>query len=486
MDPSPVPDAEAAPAQGEDVAPSRKRARFRLILIGVLGVLLVGGGVAAAGGYLGWYGGGGSHPYDVMPASTIAYVQLDLNPSLEQKTQAWSFLHDLPEVQEVTLGQPDPKRVLWSFRDRLWVGSTWTDFDTDLKPWLGDRIGVGILGNPADPNKEAIWVTAIQVTDPAKAVVKLQNWLDATNNSYEVTTRDGYAIITAKQTASIVHEEQAKGLLRTNQRFRGDLASVGEIGWMAGWLDSGQLAANSSTPSDEPGREAFALRFSGDTMELAGRTIGTTHPLVNGSGQLGALPATTGSAFCVTGGVTGVPPAPFPLPLPNVKRPWPKDGLNAADTAALLGNAACVSAPRGEVTNFFSTPNVLGLRIVADDPGRAREVLQTISSDILPGHQLVAVRVDGNLLTAATTKDYLAELAGPGDELSSLPAFTKAVPESRRAALAFFMNLESIGSQYVAPGSPYEAFGTSLKAIGGQYFDEGSGNGSWSVRIVRD
>jgi hypothetical protein len=89
-------------------------------------------------------------------------------------------------------------------------------------------------------------------------------------------------------------------------------------------------------------------------------------------------------------------------------------------------------------------------------------------------------------LTAATTKDYLAELAGPGDELSSLPAFTKAVPESRRAALAFFMNLESIGSQYVAPGSPYEAFGTSLKAIGGQYFDEGSGNGSWSVRIVRD
>lgn len=475
------------PVPDPEVAQPPKRRPLRAMLVGAVALALVGGGIAAAGLYFGWFGGsGGAHPYDVMPSSTVAYVQVDLNPSLEQKTQAWSFLHDLPEVQAVTLGQPDPKRLLWGLRDRLWVGSTWTDYETDLASWLGDRFGVGLLANPTDPNHEAILITAIQVTDQAKATAKLQEWLDATGNtSYEVSTRDGYAVITASSTAGFVHAEQSKGVLGTNQRFRADLASVGAAGWMAGWLDSGQLAAGSPTPSDEPGREAFALRFSGDTMEFVGKTLGTNHPLANGSGQLGALPATTGTAVCVTGAIKGVPPLPFPLPLPQVSRPWPKGGLNAAETAALLGKGVCVSAPASQPPGFFTAPEVLGLRIVADDPGRAREVLRKVSSDILPGHRLEADQLDGSVLTAATSPDYLAELAGPGDPLSSRAVFTRAVPESARAALAFFLDLEPFWRWFAEPGSPYEQFVTSLKAVGGEYFDEGSGNGSWSVRVVR-
>ena len=480
MDPSPVPDAEAAAAQGEEVTPPRKRSRLRLILIGVLGVLLVGGGVAAGGGYLGWYGGGGTHPYDVMPASTVGYVQLDLNPSLEQKTQAWAFLHDLPEVKDVTLGQPDPKRLLWSFKDRLWIGSTWKDYDNEVAPWLGDRIGVGFLVH----DTEQIWVTAIQVTDEAKAKAKLQEWVDATGIDYEVTTRDGYAIITGNTTASIVHAGQAAGLLGQDPRFAADLRSLGGDGWMAGWLDFGALAASSPTPTDEPGRLAFGLRFSADSMEFAGRVTGWKHPLINGAGELGALPASTGSAVCATGNTTGSLPLPLPLPMPRITRPWPQDGLNDVDAAALLGGNVCVSAPGSAVTTLFSGPNVLGMRIVAGDPRRAREVFRTVASDILGDHRLVADRVDGNVVTAATNRGYLTELAEPRDLLSGVPVFTKAVPDSTRAALAFYLNLEPIAPQYVDAGSPYEPFVTSLKAVGGQYFDEGSGNGSWSVRIV--
>jgi hypothetical protein len=482
MDSSPVPDAEATPAQGEDAAPPRRRARLRLVLIGVLGVLLVGGGVAAAGGYLGWYGRGGTHPYDVLPASTIAYVQLDLNPSLEQKTQAWSFLHDLPEVQEVALGQPDPKRVLWSFRDKLWVGSSWTDYDRDVAPWLGDRIGVGFLVR----GTEQIWVTAIQVTDEAKATAKLQEWLDATRNSYEVTTRDGYAIITAKETASIVRAEQATGLLGHNQQFLGDLRTVGENGWMTAWLDFGAVAASSPTPTDDPGRTAFALRFGGDTAEFSGTVRGWKHPMVNGAGQLGNLPASTGSAACTSTAVTGPIPVPVLLPMPSAPNWWANEyGFDDAAIAALFGHGACVSAPGSAVRSLFSVPEVLGLRVVVDDPARAQEVLRKGSADIFEHQPLIADRVDGNVLTAATTRDYLAELAGATEKLSGKPMFTKAVPDSARAAVASYLDLEYIASTYVDPGSPYEPFGTSLKAIGGQYFDEGSGNGSWSVRVVR-
>lgn len=472
MDATPVPEVEAPPPQ--------KRRRLRPLLVGALAVLLVGGGVTAAGGYFGWYGSEGTHPYDVMPASMVAYVQLDLDPSLEQKAQAWAFLRDLPEVK-ATSGQPDPKRILWSFRDRLWLGSTWTDYDTDVAPWLGDRIGFGFLVHDTEP----VWVTAIQVTDEAKAVGKIQEWLDKTQNSYEVTARDGYAIITGKGTASFFHAEQAAGLLGDDPGFTGDLRSVGDDGWLEGWIDFGELAASSDTPSDEPGRASFALRFSGDTMEFDGTMRGGKHPLVNGAGQLGTLPASTGSAVCVTGSITGAPPVPLPLPLPDVTRPWPKDGLNDADTAALLANNVCVSAPDSEVTGLFSGPDVLGMRIVADDPRRAREVLRTVATDILPGHRLIADRIDGNVLTAATSSDYLAQIAAPRDVLSGLPDFTRAVPESTRAALAFYLDLDPFTRRSVDAGSPYEPFVTSMKALGGQYFDEGSGNGSWSVRIVR-
>lgn len=301
-----------------------------------------------------------------------------------------------------------------------------------------------------------------------------------------MTTRDGYAIITAKATASVAHAEQAKGLLGNNQRFMADLRSVGENGWMAGWLDIGALAASSPSPSDEPGRTAFALRFSGDTLEFAGTVIGWKHPLVNGAGQLGTLPASTGSAVCVSGGVTGALPVPLLLPLPSAPDWWASHyGLDDADVAALLGHSVCVSAPSTDTMNLFSVPEVLGLRVVTDDPTRAQEVLRKGSADIFPNQPLVADRVDGNVLTAATTKDYLAEIAGSPDKLSGLPIFTKAVPDSTRAALASYLTLEAIGPSYVETGSPYEPFVKAMKALGGQYFDEGAGNGSWSVRIIR-
>ncbi|HEY3407892.1 MAG TPA: hypothetical protein VGK53_06960, partial [Propionicimonas sp.] len=180
------------------------------------------------------------------------------------------------------------------------------------------------------------------------------------------------------------------------------------------------------------------------------------------------------------------PPVPLPLRLPTAPEWWTsKDGLTDADVSALLGQDVCVSAPATDVGDRFNDVQVLGLRVVTNDPGRAQNALHKVSSEIFDHQTLVADRVEGNVLTAATTKGYLAELAGSPNRLSSLPAFITAVPEHTRAALGFYVNLETIAPRFVDPGSPYLPFLTALKAIGGQYFDEGSGNGSWSVRVVR-
>lgn len=469
-------------APSRPVRPRRDPRRVRIALVTLLAAVLVGGGVAGAGVWFGWFGGGGTHPYDVMPASVVSYVQFDLNPSAEQKFAAWNFLKDVPEVEQAPFGGPDPRRLLWALKDRLWVGSTWTDFDTDVAPWLGDRIGVGMLMH----DTEQILVTAIQVTDENAAMAKLQAWLDATGSDYELSTRDGYVVITAKKTASIVHAEQATGLLNANQTFRADLRAAGENGWLAGWIDFGAISAGSPTPSDATGRTAFALRFSGDTMEVDGTVTGWNHTLVNGSGHLGDLPATTGSAVCVTGAAKDALQVPSLLPLPQSADWWgTQHGFSDDDIDVLLGHGFCVSTPSSDDLAPFSSPDVLGLRAVTPDPSRALTVLRKGSADMFDNLPLGADRVDGTVVTAATSTAYLAELTGSSARLSGTPHFGRVVPESGRAALAMYLDLGPIGSRLVDSGSPYERFARSLEALGGQYVDAGAGNGSWSIRVVR-
>lgn len=456
------------------------RRRLRLVLVTVLAVLLVTSGIALAGSYFGWFRAGGSHPYDVIPGPAAAYVELDLNPSLEQRMQAWTFLRELPEVRGAASGQPDPKRVLWSLRDRLWLGRTWNDFEADVAPWLGDRIGVAVLPH----GSEQLWVTALQVTDAAKATAKLQEWIGATDPNYRVTVRDGYALITNAAGADVLRAAQPSGMLGNDQRFRSDLRAAGDNGALTGWVDLAALNATDDPTSATTGRAAFRLRFTGDAMEFSGRMTGWNHTLVNGAGQLGALPASTGAALSVSDGLSGLR-----LGLPWIgagQDSWWRttNGLGEDDITALLGRNLTISTPEAGVSPL-SAPSTVGLRVVSADPERGRRALQKVRSDLFQNAPTTVDRVDGSVLTTATDKAYLDELAAPAKTLSGSPTFTRAVPDHARAALSFYLNLQAMFPEAAKAGSPYSDFISALRVLGGQYLDEGSGNGTWAVRIVR-
>ena len=111
-------------------------------------------------------------PADVLPAQVSAYLELDLAPAPWERLQAWSFLHDLPEVQSAG-GRPEPKLLL-----RQVIGSRLgcaddADFAADVQPWLGDRAGFAIMVAPDEPT----WMTAIELIDTERGVATLKKWI---------------------------------------------------------------------------------------------------------------------------------------------------------------------------------------------------------------------------------------------------------------------------------------------------------------------
>lgn len=460
--------------------PPKKRRRALPVLLLAVALLVTGGGAAAAGYYLGWFGRG-TQPSDLMPAATAAYLQVDLDPSLSQKSQAWAFLRDLPEVKKaVAGGGADPKRMIW---DAIVAsGVDWasgTSYDTDIKPWLGDRIGFGLLGH----HDTSAWVTVIQVRDEAAATAKLRSWISSNSQDYDVTTRDGYALISAHADTDFVLGELEQGTLAGNQAFRSDLAALGDTGVLAGWADLAALAKlGSSDPgaSTAQGRVATALRFTTDTLALDGRffAVGGTAIDTSGAGIIGDLPESTGAAVTISGGAEALPLA------------WPSlsemgtFGLKKADLEALLGRNITVAVPAttlGAATSAFSSEApTLGIRITSDDVVRARRALHKLPLDSMQ----VVDQVDGDVLTAATSRGYLKELTQPAATLSGYGPFSKAVPDHARATSAVYVNLAALRSADADYGE-YGDFVTSLQSLGAEVVPDGAGGGSWSVRLVR-
>ena len=139
--------------------------RTGLVVGGVVAALVLGGGAVFAAQKL---SGGGAQPADVLPSDAYAYLRLDIDPSAGQKIAAVRFLGKLPQVKD-TLETGDPRKKLWELasKDASTTASAKFDYDADIAPWLGDRVGAALRpGGTEDTPNVAV---ALQVTDEAAA-----------------------------------------------------------------------------------------------------------------------------------------------------------------------------------------------------------------------------------------------------------------------------------------------------------------------------
>jgi hypothetical protein len=473
--------------------------------------------VAGAAWFFGWFGG--KSPADVLPGTAMAYVRVDLNPSMAQKTAMLQFFRDLPEVEDATsgggTGETDPRKILWDQARRLDYNGLLDGirYSSDIEPWLGDKAGLAVV--PRGGAEVPIVVGAVQVTDAQKAVDGLAALLADSPVALDVTVQDGYALITNSDDTDIVLADIEAGTLGQQAIFTDTMRALGDTGIASAWADldaygewiqalyeeSGYFGSLSPLPlpSDyytSQGQQAAALRFTAETAELIGVSRGTDTALSVTAFRtrgLGDLPADTGAALNLQGGTDLLPTIwdqtdqYFRANGSSLDEALATSGMGKDDIAALVGRSLTVALPTPEQISLGQSeiPDV-GVVIVGDDPDLAQEnVERALEYQLSNGYLELHDVVDGDTYIVSNRRSLQQELADPGERLSGVDKFTKAVPDAGQAGMAAYLDLESLTPLAREFTGDYQKFVSSLRSVGMTARATGTGQSSYVMRLVR-
>lgn len=159
---------DAEPLELDDASEPRDGGGSRRVAViaavAVVVATLLSGGAYAAYSFL---AGGGPRADEALPASTIAVVSVDLDPSAGQKIAAIKSIRKFPALKENLGLDADDDLRQWIF-DLVTEDADCTglDFEDDVLPWLGKRAAFAAVDLGEDDPAPAI---ALQVSDTAGA-----------------------------------------------------------------------------------------------------------------------------------------------------------------------------------------------------------------------------------------------------------------------------------------------------------------------------
>ncbi|WP_068249235.1 DUF3352 domain-containing protein [Janibacter corallicola] len=452
----------AGPAQewGYPSTPPKKSRTKTWVALGVAGAFalaLCGGGGLFAYSKL---GGGGPQPETALPAETIGYVKVDLDPSADQKVDMVRFANKFPAFKDEigTLDEDDDlrKQIFESIQEE--GGLEDVDYEKDVEPWLGKRFAVAAL--PSDDGSGPQPVIVLASEDKEAAEEGLSKMTDG--DGY-CSVQDDFALCGEEQ--SVVDDAVTgaeEGSLADDEEFSQDMDDLGEDGIASAWFDMSkakELDPAMSSASTE-GRIAMALRFDGPTVELAGRMNGLPEESVpSGDGtSVEALPEDTAAALGIAGlddSITSAWPE-VEKNLDDVMGPsWQQDietqtGLQVPeDIAKALGSDTVLSVGADPTTPKVAL-RTNGDRSTIDD---MVELIQGPDTSSYPssyssgGPQVFVKDGDEDRVVVSNDEGYAEEVAS-GSGLGDSEAFKDAVPDADKASVVGFVDIASLVENY--------------------------------------
>jgi hypothetical protein len=467
---------------------------------GLVGALAVGAGAWAALSFFQQ----GAQPAEALPASTVAYAALDLDPSGGQKIDAFRTLNKFPAFKDkVGIHSVDDVRRKLGEEVVHGLGCDGVTYDHDIEPWLGDRAAVAMvdLGRP-DPQP----VVVVQVTDEGKARVGLDALTTcgagAPRAGFEV--HDGWAVLAQTQAvadATVAATQQAS--LADDATYQKWTKAVGDAGVVnlyaapaAGdylarqlshlenavpGLSPGGVTSSSASAAAQPSvftggvakagdgglQQALAsfqgaaatIRFTGSALELASASDPAVSQSNLASDQGGAavsrLPDDTAAAFGLglrsgwftqlvdrMAMYTGGGRTAQQLTSTLAR----ESGLDLpADLETLLGTSAALSIGHDfDYEAAAQSPDGRGVPValtVQGDPAAVEKVLAKIRARQPGSAGALGSDSAGDLTVIGPTQAYRQQILSSGT-LGDSDTFRSVVPDAGHAGLVVYLDLD--------------------------------------------
>ena len=200
--------------------------------------ILVGGGLVglAAVGVGAWaaysFFSTGPQPAEALPAKTLAYASIDLDPSGGQKIEALKTLNKFPAFKDyVGISSDDDLRKEIFSRINDSAGCDNLDYADDVEPWLGDRAAFAAVDVGGDSPAPVI---VVQVKDADKADAGLDK-IKGCGGSGQVGWKvdgDWAVIAESDEIAGKVVDATNKGSLADDSDFKKWTDEAGDPGVM--------------------------------------------------------------------------------------------------------------------------------------------------------------------------------------------------------------------------------------------------------------
>lgn len=440
--------------------PNPPRRRGGIVVLGAaLAVALVAGGSAVAYSQL---AGGGTQPESLVPSTAVAFVKIDLDPSAKEKVDILRFARTFPSAAKQVSADADDARD--GLLRPLFSDSELLDYDTDVRPWLGDRVGVAAL--PATgSDEEPDGLLVVQYTDETKARAALAKAARADvadgADASGFVLRDGYAMIGETQAKVDAADRAArKDNLASNDRYRDDIGLLPGDRVLTGWADlvalgrtaqglAGSLTGVGPLAGATPGaqgRVVVSASVEPTYLEVQGRLLGTdrTGTAKPARQLITSLPSSTVAAVsasdagaAVATQLDALTTGPAGDLLEGVQQ---GTGLDLRrDLPALLGKHVVIAL--GDVPSLEGgkLPSV-GLRTTSGDPAAAEAVADTLIGLGQRAGVTVEKRRAAADVVLSVGDGYADRLAVDGD-LGSGARFRTALPDIDDAGSAVWVDL---------------------------------------------
>lgn len=440
--------------------PAPRSRRRGLIAAGVaMPVVLIAAGGAFAYQQL---NGGGAQPDDVLPSSVIAYARLDANPSAAQKIKLFGLIRKSPDLAKQIGIQTDKQDLRKEIVQSVLSGCNNVDYDKDIKPWIGDRIGVGITDV-----RSGNGIVAIQVTDEKaarKGIDLAAGCLGASNPG--VAFSQGYALVGQSQKdVDAAVKGAGRKSLSSDPAFVEDMKSLGDHGVASMWLRADKLTKaltgqlnNPATLLSLDGQRSLAatLRAGDDNIELTTISHQLTAIGQQPAVDLGALPGSSVLAASIPAGgkkidafwqafTGGVAPSDVESMVKGFKA---QTGFSLpSDLKKLVGDKLTIvvgDRNLGTIANLTGPQDVAGLDVAialtsnrTDATDIANRVAKAIADNI--GVNLAVVGTpDGAIL--ATNKDF-ASTFSTDKKLGTKDSFSSVISNRKSVSGVFFFDI---------------------------------------------